>query len=145
MPSISTTPIRVESRPCGMSVSARQAFHADRRSRDAGHRATEPPSLERRRLLGLGAARSSWDLRVNQAREQLRRLHHALRGVRHVVLVQSLDPLCAYRFQLRHLPPRLQRIAREAALWSMDEIENDVGIGREEILLPELRVAAFNR
>ncbi len=41
---------------------------------------------------------ASWHLGVDQAGEERRRLHHALRSVRHEFLIDAMDPPCAYRF-----------------------------------------------
>src|SRR5580704_18484435 len=67
----------------------------------------------------------SWGLRMNQPREQLRGLDNSLGSVRDEIVIHAVNATRAHRFQLRHFAPRFQRIAREAALRSLNKIEDD--------------------
>ncbi len=51
----------------------------------------------------------------------------------------------AHCFQFGHLPPGLQSDRRETALWALNEVENNVGIGGQKIFLAQLCLAALDR
>jgi hypothetical protein len=54
-----------------------------------------------------------------QLSEKLRRLHDGLRGVRHEVLIHSVNAMAAHGLQFGHRPPSFYWAASEAALRSL--------------------------
>src|ERR1700693_1654535 len=86
---------------------------------------------------------ASLDLGVNQLGEKRRCLRDALRGVRHEVLIHAVDTMPAHSSQFAQPPPSFCRLPTETPLWSVNEVEDNVGIDGQQVLLCQPPIAAL--